>query len=31
MGNYTRSRNDNPAVGADVDVDTVQVRAQFDF
>lgn len=31
MGNFTRSRNDNPAVGADVDVDTLQVRAQFDF
>jgi len=31
MGNFTRSRNDNPAVGADVDVDTLQFRAQFDF
>lgn len=31
MANYTKSENDNPAAGADVDVDTLQFRAQFDF
>jgi phosphate-selective porin OprO/OprP len=31
MANYTKSENDNRAVGADVDVETLQVRAQFDF
>ncbi|HRD46972.1 MAG TPA: porin [Caulobacter sp.] len=31
MANYTKAQNDNPAVGADVDVDTLQFRAQFDF
>lgn len=31
MANYTKSQNDNRAVGADVDVDTLQFRAQFDF
>lgn len=31
MANYTKSENDNRAVGADVDVDTLQFRAQFDF
>jgi phosphate-selective porin OprO and OprP len=31
MANFTKSKNDNPAVGADVDVDTLQFRAQFDF
>lgn len=31
MANYTKAQNDNPAVGGDVDVDTVQFRAQFDF
>jgi len=31
MANYTRSENDNPAIGADVDVETLQFRAQFDF
>lgn len=31
MANYTKSENDNRAVGADVDVDTMQFRAQFDF
>ncbi len=31
MANYTMAENDNPAVGADVDVDTLQFRAQFDF
>ncbi|MDP1737258.1 MAG: porin [Caulobacter sp.] len=31
MANYTMSENDNAAVGADVDVDTLQFRAQFDF
>ena len=31
MANYSKSQNDNPAVGSDVDVDTLQVRAQFDF
>lgn len=31
MANYTKAQNDNPALGADVDVDTVQFRAQFDF
>lgn len=31
MANYTQSQNDNPAVGADVDADTLQFRAQFDF
>lgn len=31
MANYTKSQNDNAAVGADVDVDTLQFRAQFDF
>ena len=31
MANYTKSENDNRAVGADVDVETLQFRAQFDF
>ncbi|MDO8380026.1 OprO/OprP family phosphate-selective porin [Phenylobacterium sp.] len=31
MANYSMAQNDNPAVGADVDVNTFQVRAQFDF
>jgi phosphate-selective porin OprO/OprP len=31
MANYTKSENDNKAIGADVDVDTLQFRAQFDF
>lgn len=31
MANYSRSRNDNPAPGADVDVETAQVRFQYDF
>ena len=31
MANYTKSENDNTAVGADVDVETLQFRAQFDF
>ncbi|WP_340646059.1 porin [Phenylobacterium sp.] len=31
MANYSKSKNDNVAVGADVDVDTLQFRAQFDF
>jgi len=31
MANYTKSENDNVAVGADVDVETLQFRAQFDF
>lgn len=31
MANYSKSENDNKALGADVDVDTLQVRAQFDF
>jgi phosphate-selective porin OprO/OprP len=31
MANYTQSKNANPAVGGDVDVDTLQFRAQFDF
>lgn len=31
MANYSLSRNDNSAVGADVDVNTLQFRAQFDF
>lgn len=31
MANYTKSENDNPALNADVDVDTLQFRAQFDF
>ncbi len=31
QANYTMSKNNNPAVGADVDVDTLQFRAQFDF
>jgi hypothetical protein len=31
MANYTRSTNDNFTVGSDVDVDTLQFRAQFDF
>lgn len=31
MANYSQSQNDNPALGADVDVDTLQFRAQFDF
>ncbi len=31
MTNYTQSQNQNPAVGGDVDVDTLQFRAQFDF
>lgn len=31
MANFTKSENDNPAVGADVDVKTLQFRAQFDF
>lgn len=31
MANYTKSQNDNPLVGGDVDVDTLQFRAQFDF
>ncbi|MFZ5670303.1 MAG: OprO/OprP family phosphate-selective porin [Pseudomonadota bacterium] len=31
MANYSKSTNDNPAVGADVDADTLQFRAQFDF
>lgn len=31
MANYSKSQNDNPAVGSDVDVDTLQFRAQFDF
>jgi phosphate-selective porin OprO/OprP len=31
MANYSRSRNENPAPGADVDVETAQVRLQYDF
>jgi phosphate-selective porin OprO/OprP len=31
MANYTKAENDNRLAGADVDVDTVQFRAQFDF
>jgi phosphate-selective porin OprO/OprP len=31
MANYSMSQNDNPALGADVDVNTLQFRAQFDF
>jgi phosphate-selective porin OprO/OprP len=31
MANYTKSENDNRLAGADVDVDTLQFRAQFDF
>lgn len=31
MANFTKSENDNPAIGADVDVKTLQFRAQFDF
>lgn len=31
MANYSMSENDNAAVGSDVDVDTLQFRAQFDF
>jgi phosphate-selective porin OprO/OprP len=31
MANYTQSKNDNRVVGADVDVNTLQFRAQFDF
>lgn len=31
MANYSRSQNDNPALGADVDVDTLQFRLQYDF
>ncbi len=31
MANYTMSENDNAGIGADVDVRTLQVRAQFDF
>jgi len=31
MANYTKSQNDNAAIGSDVDVDTLQFRAQFDF
>lgn len=31
MANYTQSKNDNPIAGADVDVNTLQFRAQFDF
>ena len=31
MANYSKSKNDNVAIGADVDVDTLQFRAQFDF
>ncbi len=31
MANYSKSKNENVAVGADVDVDTLQFRAQFDF
>lgn len=31
MTNYTKSQNDNAAIGSDVDVDTLQFRAQFDF
>jgi phosphate-selective porin OprO/OprP len=31
MANYTQSKNDNRVAGADVDVNTLQFRAQFDF
>lgn len=31
MTNYTKGQNDNKLAGADVDVDTLQFRAQFDF
>ena len=31
MANYSKSQNDNAAIGSDVDVDTLQFRAQFDF
>lgn len=31
MANYTRSENDLPAPGVDVDVETLQFRAQYDF
>jgi phosphate-selective porin OprO/OprP len=31
MANYTKAENDNRLAGADVDVDTLQFRAQFDF
>jgi len=31
MTNYTKSQNDNPLAVNDVDVDTLQFRAQFDF
>ena len=31
MANYTRGENDNPVDAFDADVDTVQLRAQFDF
>ncbi|HEY8615505.1 OprO/OprP family phosphate-selective porin [Phenylobacterium sp.] len=31
MANYSVSENDNPAVAQDVDVKTLQFRAQFDF
>ncbi|HYF22312.1 MAG TPA: porin [Caulobacteraceae bacterium] len=31
MANYTKAENDSPTVGQDVDVDTLQFRAQFDF
>ncbi len=31
MANYSRSENDNPAMGADTDVETLQFRIQYDF
>lgn len=31
MANYTQAQNDSPAVNGDVDVNTLQFRAQFDF
>lgn len=31
MANYTVGQNDNPAAGADVDVNVFQLRAQLDF
>jgi phosphate-selective porin OprO/OprP len=31
MTNYTKSQNDNALIANDVDVDTLQFRAQFDF
>jgi hypothetical protein len=31
MANYTKSENDLPGAGVDVDADTFQMRFQFDF